>query len=127
MATDYFGIEELAKQLAQGLAEYSDEVAQEVKKAIDEETDAGVKEMMKKSPVLTGSYAKGWKRGTPYESKRSKRNKIYNKTDYQLTHLLEYPHVGRNGRIVQPNAHIAKIDSDIQKNLEKKIKAVIEK
>lgn len=127
MATDYYGIEELATQLAQGLAEYSDEVAQEVKKAIDEETDAGVKDIMKKSPVLTGSYAKGWKRGTPYESKRSKRNQIYNKTDYQLTHLLEFPHVGRNGRIVQPKAHITTTDKEIQQNLERKIKAVIEK
>ena len=82
-------VSELAQELAQGLSEYSQEVADAIKKATDEVAEEAVQELKSTSPVLTGSYAKGWAKKNTYESKSSKRNTVYNKTDYQLTHLLE--------------------------------------
>lgn len=103
-------VSELAQELAQGLSEYSQEVADAIKKATDEVAEEAVQELKSTSPVLTGSYAKGWAKKNTYESKSSKRNTVYNKTDYQLTHLLEKGHVGRDGRRVKAIEHIRPVE-----------------
>ena len=90
-------VDRLAEELAQGLAEYSQDIADEIKKAADDAANTAVRELKSTSPVQTGSYAKGWRKKAAYESKSSKRNTVYNKTDYQLTHLLEKGHASRSG------------------------------
>ena len=70
-------VSELAQELAQGLSEYSQEVADAIKKATDEVAEEAVQELKSTSPVLTGSYAKGWAKKNTYESKSSKRNTVY--------------------------------------------------
>lgn len=57
-------VSELAQELAQGLSEYSQEVADAIKKATDEVAEEAVQELKSTSPVLTGSYAKGWPKRT---------------------------------------------------------------
>ena len=89
-------VSELAQELAQGLSEYSQEVADEIKKATD-----------------------------TYESKSSKRNTVYNKTDYQLTHLLEKGHVGRDGRRVKAIEHIRPVEEKATAEFEDKVKGAI--
>ena len=111
-------VSELAQELAQGLSEYSQEVADAIKKAT-------VQELKSTSPVLTGSYAKGWAKKNTYESKSSKRNTVYNKTDYQLTHLLEKGHVGRDGRRVKAIEHIRPVEEKAAAEFEDKVKGAI--
>ena len=118
-------VSELAQELAQGLSEYSQEVADAIKKATDEVAEEAVQELKSTSPVLTGSYAKGWAKKNTYESKSSKRNTVYNKTDYQLTHLLEKGHVGRDGRRVKAIEHIRPVEEQAAAEFEDKVKGAI--
>jgi hypothetical protein len=118
-------VSELAQELAQGLSEYSQEVADAIKKATDEVAEEAVQELKSTSPVLTGSYAKGWAKKNTYESKSPKRNTVYNKTDYQLTHLLEKGHVGRDGRRVKAIEHIRPVEEKAAAEFEDKVKGAI--
>lgn len=87
--------------------------------------EEAVQELKSTSPVLTGSYAKGWTKKNTYESKSSKRNTVYNKTDYQLTHLLEKGHVGRDGRRVKAIEHIRPVEEKAAAEFEDKVKGAI--
>lgn len=119
-------VDKLAAELAQGLSEYSQDIADEIKKAADEAASAAVRELKSTSPVQTGSYAKGWAKKNVYEDRRSKRNTVYNKTDYQLTHLLEKGHASRNGGRVAARVHIQPVEEKVVADFEKRVKGAIE-
>lgn len=119
-------VDKLAAELAQGLSEYSQGIADEIKKAADEAADDAVRELKNTSPVLTGSYAKGWRKKNAYEDRRSKRNTVYNKTDYQLTHLLEKGHASRNGGRVAAKVHIQPVEEKVVADFEERVKGAIE-
>ena len=120
---DTVKIEELATELATALSDYSEEVTQGVMKAIDEESKEAVKELRDQSPKLTGDYAKGWTSKDTYKGKYSKINTIHNKTDYQLTHLLEYGHVKRNGGRVATIPHIKPVETRAIENFTRKVES----
>ncbi len=98
-------MDDFAKEIAKALSEYTNEVTEgldEAKKEVAKET---AKTLKRTSPVGDykggGDYAKGWrakKVGNGYV--------VHNKTDYQLTHLLEYGHAKRGGGRVQAYPHI---------------------
>ena len=92
-------------------------------KAIDEESKEAAKGLKNQSPVLTGDYAKGWTSKNTYKGKYSKINTIHNKTDYQLTHLLEYGHVKRNGGRVAAKPHIKPVETRVIENLTRKVES----
>jgi hypothetical protein len=85
-------INQLSNEIARRLKEYTKEVQEEIKVAqVDVAKD--LKNTLEiKSPERLGDYKKGW---------RIKKVKnalvIHNKTNYQLTHLLEHGHVTRDG------------------------------
>lgn len=58
-----------------------------------------------------------------YADKRTKRNTVYNETDYQLTHLLEYGHASRNGGRVRTIQHIAPVEQAAITALQERIEA----
>ena len=118
-------VDRLAEELAQGLAEYSQDIADEIKKAADDAANTAVRELKNTSPVQTGSYAKGWRKKAAYESKSSKRNTVYNKTDYQLTHLLEKGHASRSGGRVAARPHIQPVEEKVAAEFEKRVKGAI--
>lgn len=73
-----------------------DEVDRDVKSATKRNIDSVSKESVQKlkntSPRKTGSYSKGWAVKREGEMDVI----VHNRTDYQLTHLLENGHVIRN-------------------------------
>lgn len=115
-------IEDIAGAITQSMREYADSVEEEMEVAKDEVTKEGVSLLKKNSPVLTGSYRKGW-------SRKKFRNGIvvHNRTDYQLTHLLEHGHAKVNGGRVQGIPHIRPVEEQMVKDFEAKIERAIKR
>ncbi len=84
------------------LNNYKEDIDEEVRETTNEVTKEAKEELIRTSPKGNGHratpYYKGWtvKVGTRGKSKYEK--VIWNKTNYQLTHLLEFGHVKSNGR-----------------------------
>lgn len=100
--------DELFAEMQRVLASYSEDVKQAIDDAAKETAKAIMKDLQVSSPKRKkggGEYRKGWQ-----VKKTGKSGKIgytvYNKTRYQITHLLEHGHAKRNGGRVAPRLHI---------------------
>ena len=122
----YVDIKDLATEIAAGLTEYDQNVADEIKTIVDDVAQEGVDELKQSSPKLTGSYRRGWRKKQTYADTRTKRNTVFNKTDYQLTHLLEYGHASRNGGRVNPRVHIKPVEEKMVTELQERIEKVVQ-
>lgn len=94
-------VNDLSKEIAKALETYTNEVTEGMEEAKVEVAKETVKELKSTSPKLTGDYAKGWAR-----KKVGNAQIVHNRTDYQLTHLLEKSHVQRDGSRSTPSPHI---------------------
>ena len=71
------------------------------------------------SPKRTGDYAKGWSYKVDEDVPGSYTGHVYNRSHYQLTHLLENGHVKRNGGRVAGISHIEPAFEQMQADLDK--------
>ena len=120
---------QFAKTIQQSLAELGVAVDEETQAVFDEVGKEAVKKLKETSPVNpkgkhSGRYAKGW----TYEKKGYRGRAVgvvRNRTDPQLTHLLEYGHpLVRNGKVVgnvQAKEHIAPVADWCAKEIENKL------
>lgn len=60
-------IKDLATEIAAGLTEYDQNVADEIKTIVDDVAQEGVDELKQSSPKLTGSYRRGWRKNRPMQ------------------------------------------------------------
>lgn len=102
--------ESVSAQMKEVLDEVNEDVKNSTKKNINIVSKESVAKLKSTSPRKTGSYAKGW--GTKKQGEMDV--VVHNRTDYQLTHLLENGHVIRNkkgtyGR-THPVKHIAPVE-----------------
>jgi len=96
------GIGDLSKEISKALSEYTAEVTEGLEEAKEKVAKDTVKHLRSLDhPKLTGDYAKGWAR-----KKVGTAEVIHNRTDYQLTHLLEKGHAKRDGDRVPAIPHI---------------------
>jgi hypothetical protein len=72
----------------------------------------------RKSGETAGDYAKGWSYAIEETAEGAYKGTVYNKTDYQLTHLLEKGHAKRNGGRVAAIPHIEPAFEDARKVME---------
>lgn len=98
-------VADLSREIAKQVATYSAGLESEIKAAEIKVAKEAVSELKSKSPRNEGSYATGWA-----VKKTDRGIVIYNRTDYQLTHLLEYGHAKANGGRVSPRAHIRPVE-----------------
>jgi len=93
---------DITREIQNQLRYYSRDVAEKVEVAKKEVATALVQDLKQDSPKRRPRYAKGWR------IKRDKKGTlvVHNKTDYQLTHLLEHGHVKRNGERFNGEVHI---------------------
>lgn len=97
-------IKGISNEFTKILNEYKDEIVTGMLKSREEIAKKTVKKLKITSPKrkgFGGRYSKGW-RITNINGKII----IHNKTDYHLTHLLEYGHAKANGGRVSAIVHI---------------------
>ena len=121
--------EELQEALKDYLENYVEDIEDGVKEETKEISKKAVEELKQISPKGHGSrknpYFKGWSRQSGKQNKGRYTIKIHNKTNYQLTHLLEFGHATRNGKTTKAIPHIRPTEEKYNKLYEKAITTVI--
>jgi hypothetical protein len=120
----------LAKTIQEELQNIGIAVDDDMQAVFDEVGKEAAKKLKKTSPVnpkgkQSGRYAKGW----TYEKGKKYRGKavgvVRNKTDPQLTHILEYGHpLVRNGKVVgnvEAKEHIRPVADWVAEEIENKL------
>ena len=97
---------DISTQMNDILQLYSDDVLEEVKDICKEEAKNLVDTLKDTSPKESGKYAKGWAVKEQRNNDFSAAYTIYNKTEYQKTHLLEFGHLNRDGSRTKAIPHI---------------------
>ena len=113
---------DLSRLIAEGLKEYSEEIADETDKLVDEVGDWAVKELKASSPKRTRRYARNWRK------KKDKKGSlvIHNAAPtYRLTHLLERSHVLRNGGRSKAQPHIEPVEQEVISKMESGIEKIV--
>ncbi len=123
--------EELQEEVMKALTEYKEDIEEDVKDTTDTLTKEAVTELKQTSPQGHGTrknpYYKGWSRQKGKENKGKYTVKIHNRTNYQLTHLLEFGHATRNGKTTKAIPHIRPLEEKYNKLYEEKITTVIKR
>lgn len=90
-------INDMADVIMQGLTEYAELAADDMKEAVKNASSTVRKEIKENAPVDTGKYAKSWTARKVRETSQTLTMVVHSKDRYQLAHLLEYGHAKRNG------------------------------
>ena len=112
----------LEKEVMKYLTEYKEDISEAVENVSNRVGKEATNELKDKSPKLTGDYAKGWRLKKDKIGKNRYTVKIHNKTNYRLTHLLEFGHVTRNGGRTRAIPHIRPIEEKYKKIFEQELK-----
>lgn len=89
--------EQFQKAVLELLAEYGDD-AYEITQSCAKSAARGAVSEIKGSAPSGGRYARGWSHKAQKNGYSKYTETVYNRTDYQLAHLLEFPHpTGKGG------------------------------
>ena len=119
--------ENLTKTLKNYLENYVEDISEVVEETSTQIGKEARDELKQTSPKKTGRYAKGWTIKKDKKKKNYYAIKIHNKTDYQLTHLLEFGHATRNGGRTKAISHIRPLEEKYKKIYEQRITTVIKR
>lgn len=122
MASQRIRPEQMAKAIGDALETYSKESEEKLIKAYKKIGSEARKEVQAESPKRTGAYSKDWAVRSIVRRKGSIGVDVYNRTHYQLTHLLEYGHKDRGGGQVKAYPHIWKVQEKANKKAMQAVK-----
>lgn len=121
----------LSEKIMEALTEYKEDIEEDVIDTSNTLTKEAVKELKQTSPKGKGTrdkpYHKGWTRQKGKENKGRYTIKIHNKTNYQLTHLLEFGHATRNGGRTKAIPHIRPLEEKYNELYEQKLTTAIKR
>ena len=89
MAGDRCTVSQMADVIMEGLEEYAQLAADDMKKAVKKAGAQARKDIQENAPVKTGAYAKSWAAKTTKETANAMEIVVYSRNRYQLAHLLE--------------------------------------
>lgn len=121
---------------AQVVKQYLEIYVEDIQEDVEETANFIGKQAKEELKTKSANMFKKHGRSNPYYQgwtvKKDKKNKTYytikiwNKTNYQLTHLLEFGHATRNGKRTKAFPHIRPVEEkyskQFEKDLEKKIR-----
>lgn len=114
-------VQGLSNEIVKALAQYTDEVTEGIEKKKEDVAERAVKRLKEASPEgATKRYKKGW-RVSDVNGKKI----VHNKTDYQLTHLLEHGHAKVNGGRVSARPHIRPVEEEVIRDFTEGVEEVI--
>lgn len=123
--------EELQEEVMKALTKYKEDIEEDVKDTTDTLTKEAVTELKQTSPRGHGTrknpYHEGWSRQKDKQNKGKYTVKIHNRTNYQLTHLLEFGHATRNAGRTNAIPHIRPLEEKYNKLYEERITTVIKR
>lgn len=100
-------IDDLAKEIANELAQYGEEVVEMVDVSSEKVGKEAVKQLKATSPKRSGKYAKSWAMKTEKELAQPDKRIVHARAPhYRLTHLLEHGHAKVGGGRVAGKPHI---------------------
>lgn len=108
--------DELQKALTDYLENYVEDIEEDVKDTVTEVAKEAKQELVQTSPrsgiARKTKYYKSWaiRNGGRTRKKHYYGKTVWNKTNYQLTHLLEFGHATRNGGRTNPQPHIRPVE-----------------
>ena len=121
-------IDQLAAEIAKGLAEYSQDVVEKVNVSSEKVGKAAVKKLRQTSPKKTGKYAKSWTMTTEKAIGQPDLRIIHAKAPhYRLTHLLEHGHAKRGGGRVEGKPHIRPAEEMVIREFMAEVEEVIKR
>lgn len=115
--------DDLGKVIGAELQAYAKKITEDVKESAQAAAKFAESELKREgvSPKLTGDYKKGWRSQVSFENSQEIRMTVFNKTDYQLTHLLEHGHAKRGGGRVEAKPHIGPTEEKAETMFEREI------
>jgi len=121
-------VDQLAAEIAKGLAEYSRDVVEKVNVSSEKVGKAAVKKLKQTSPKRTGKYAKSWTMSTEKAIGQPDLRIIHVKAPhYRLAHLLEYGHAKVGGGRVEGRPHIRPAEEMVIEEFVKEVEEVIKR
>ena len=118
-------IDHMADAIMEGLNEYADLAADEMKAAVKKSAKTVKDEIGSGAPERTGKYAKSWRTKTTKESANALEITVYSPSRYMLAHLLENGHAKRGGGRVRAIPHIAPAEQHGIEQLERDIEEAL--
>ncbi|MCD8353565.1 MAG: HK97 gp10 family phage protein [Clostridiales bacterium] len=125
MSTKKVSIDEMADAINEGLQEYADLAAEDMKSAVRKSATTVRKSIQAGAPVRTGAYRKSWTVTKTGEDSQSLHLTVHSKNRYQLVHLLEKGHANRGGGRTKAYPHIAPAEAEGIELLQRLIEAAL--
>ena len=125
MAGDRCRIDQMAHVIMEGLQEYADLAAVDMKAAVKKAGNSAKKDIEANAPEKTGAYKKSWAVKTVRENANAMEVVVYSRNRYQLAHLLEFGHALRQGGRTRAFPHIAPAEERAAEMLVREVEAAL--
>jgi hypothetical protein len=121
-------VDQLAAEIAKGLADYSQDVVEKVNVSSDKVGKAAVKQLKQTSPKRYGKYAKSWTMKTEKAIGQPHTRIIHAKAPhYRLVHLLEHGHAKVGGGRVEGIPHVRPAEEEVIREFAREVEEAIER